>query len=61
MSAINIVVAIALNTAALTALHLALPCSQRKKMQIEAVERGYAEWTTDSNGTATWRWKEKTP
>lgn len=27
----------------------------------EAVERGYAEWVVGAAGTATWRWKEKTP
>jgi hypothetical protein len=31
---------------------------QRDSLKREAVERGFAEWTTDSSGNSTWRWKE---
>ena len=33
-------------------------CShQRDKLKKEAVERGCAEWTVDTNGRAKWQWK----
>lgn len=30
----------------------------RDTLKKEAVDRGYAEWVNDPNGTKTWQWKE---
>ena len=31
---------------------------QRDELKKQAVERGFAEWVSDSTGTTTWQWKE---
>ena len=30
---------------------------QMDNLKIEAVDRGFAEWQVNSNGTVTWKWK----
>lgn len=27
--------------------------------RVEAVERGYAEWITETDGSTTWQWKDE--
>lgn len=34
---------------------------QFRKLRIQAVERGYAEWITATDGTSTWKWKDNQP
>lgn len=33
---------------------------QRDDLKREAVERGFAEWVSDSSGNTTWQWREVT-
>jgi hypothetical protein len=39
---------------------LFIAAHQRDKLKEQAVDRGHAEWVTDSKGETKWQWKEVT-